>query len=71
MVKPMLNLVSRAIRGGTERVVIADPGRPPFYELVDHCAKRKGLRAELTGWYAVEPRRAHGEVLEVRGTPTE
>lgn len=70
MVKPMLNLVSRAIRGGAKRVVIADPGRPPFYELVDHCAKRKGLRAELTGWYAVEPKRAHGEVLEVRGPTT-
>ena len=67
MVKPMLNLVARAIRGGAARVVIVDPGRPPFYELVDHCAKRKGLRTELTEWYAVEPRRFHGEVLEVRG----
>ena len=66
MVKPLLNLVARAIRGGTTRVVIADPGRPPFYELVDQCARRKGLRAELTGWYALEPRRYHGEVLEVR-----
>ena len=71
MVKPMLNLVARAIRGGTARVVIVDPGRPPFYELVDHCAKRKGLRTELTEWYAVEPRRFHGEVLEVRGSSTE
>ena len=71
MVKPMLNLVARAIRGGANRVVIADPGRPPFYELVDCCARRKGLRAELTGWYAVEPERSHGEVLEVRGPSTD
>ena len=45
----MLNLIARAIRGGAARVVIVDPGRPPFYELVDHCAKRKAIADRTDG----------------------
>lgn len=64
MVKPMSNLVNRALRGGTERVVIADPGRPTFYELVDLCNRR--WDTELRTWYSLEPNRFSGEILEVR-----
>lgn len=61
MVKPLTQLVARAFRGGVERVVIADPGRPTFYEFVDLCAKR--WKTELNEWYAVEPSRTSGEIL--------
>ena len=64
MVKPLANLVSRAMRGGVQRVVFADPGRTTFYELAERCARRWDV--ELTEWYAADPRRAIGEVLEVR-----
>ncbi len=64
MVKPLANLVSRAMRGGVQRVVFADPGRSTFYELAERCARR--WHVELTEWYAADPRRAVGEVLEVR-----
>ena len=65
MVKPLFELVERAVQGGVTRVVVADPGRPTFYELADRCAKQR-WRTQLTEWYAVEPSRTTGEVLEVR-----
>lgn len=66
LVKPLFNLVKRALKGGTKRVIITDPGRPTFYELADLCAKR--FDTELTEWYAVEPNRVTGEVLEIRNS---
>ena len=65
MVQPLLRVVERAIAGGVERIVLADPGRPTFYELADLCAKRP-WRTTLQEWYSVEPSRNTGEVLEVR-----
>ena len=64
LIKPLRNLIARALRGGTKRIVIADPGRPTFYELADLCAKRWDVT--LKEWYSVEPSRTSGEVLEVR-----
>ena len=64
LIKPLRNLIARALRGGTKRIVIADPGRRTFYELADLCAKRWDVT--LKEWYAVEPGRTSGEVLEVR-----
>jgi predicted nicotinamide N-methyase len=64
LVKPLYNLVNRALRNGTRRVVIADPGRPTFYELSELCAKK--FDTTLAEWYATEPERVVGEVLEVR-----
>ncbi len=64
LVKPMTLLVNRALLGGVERVVIADPGRSTFYEFAERCSRR--WQVELTEWYASDPRRACGEVLEVR-----
>jgi predicted nicotinamide N-methyase len=64
LVRPLFNLVQRAFRAGVKRVVITDPGRPTFYELADLCASR--FDAELVEWYAVEPNRVSGEVLDVR-----
>ena len=65
MVKPLFELSVRALGAGVQRVVIADPGRPTFYELADRCAKN-GRRTTLREWYAVEPSRTSGEVLELR-----
>jgi predicted nicotinamide N-methyase len=64
MVKPLLLLIRRALRGGTRRIIITDPGRPTFYELCDQCADEFSL--QLHEWYASEPDRYSGEVLEIR-----
>ena len=64
LVKPLRLLVNRAFRNGTRRFVIADPGRPTFYEFVDWCQKRH--RVELMEWYSLEPERFEGEVVEIR-----
>lgn len=64
LVKPMTHLVNRAMRGGVPRIVIADPGRTTFYELAERCSRR--WQVELTEWYASDPGRVCGEVLEVR-----
>jgi predicted nicotinamide N-methyase len=64
LVKPLFNLIQRAVKGGVTRIVIADPGRPTFYELAEMCQARLG--GELQEWYAVEPNHATGEVLEIR-----
>ena len=65
MIKPLFEVVRRALEGGAKRFVIADPGRPTFYELADRCSKQN-WQVTLKEWYAVEPSRTTGEVLEVR-----
>lgn len=68
MVEPLFQLAERAIAAGVRRLVIADPGRPTFYELADRCAKhgaKRGWRTSLREWYAVEPSRTSGEILEI------
>jgi predicted nicotinamide N-methyase len=64
MVKPLSQLINRALKSGVERVVITDPGRPTFYELCDIV--RKKHKVELQEWYATEPSYTSGEVVEIR-----
>jgi predicted nicotinamide N-methyase len=52
MIKPLSRLVSRSLDAGVKRVIITDPGRPPFYEFCE--------------WYATEPEYFAGEVVELR-----
>lgn len=68
MVRPMADLVARAMAAGVARIVIADPGRPTFYALAQRCARagrQRGWAVHLTSWYATEPTRSNGDVLEV------
>ncbi len=39
-VQDNFKLLRFAINAGCKRILIADPGRPPFWELVDLCAKQ-------------------------------
>ena len=52
-------------RGRSQAVRHHRPGRPTFYELADRCQKQN-WQVTLKEWYAVEPSRTTGEVLEVR-----
>ncbi len=64
LVDPLYRLVNRAFKAGTQRVVITDPGRPTFYEFCDKVADKH--RVHLQEWYAVEPERVEGEVVEIK-----
>lgn len=37
----LYNLIRRSLKAGVKRMIIADPGRSPFYELVERCEKKK------------------------------
>jgi predicted nicotinamide N-methyase len=39
MTKPLFDLLGLAVKSGVQRMIIADPGRPPFWALVDLCAE--------------------------------
>lgn len=64
LVSPLALLINRAIKNGTQRVILADPGRPPFYELCDKLTDKHDV--SLQEWYSVEPDRYAGEVVEIR-----
>lgn len=64
MIKPLNRMVRRALDGGVKRVIITDPGRPPFYEFCDLA--RRNYDVELQEWYATEPEYFAGEVVEIR-----
>ena len=64
LVPTLQKVINRALKAGTRRVIITDPGRPTFYELCDKLAKKQDVT--LQEWYATEPDRFVGEVLEVR-----
>ena len=40
MTEPLFKLIDRARNGEVNTILIADPGRPPFWELVDLCARK-------------------------------
>ncbi|MDA8735307.1 methyltransferase domain-containing protein [Porticoccaceae bacterium] len=39
LTEPLFDLLKLAISAGVERIIIADPGRPPFWDLVDRSAE--------------------------------
>ena len=62
MAKPLLNVVKRAYKSET-RVIITDPGRPPFFEMAEICQKKLG--ADLNYWSVAEPYNKGGYVLDI------
>ena len=64
MVKPLNQVINRAMNSGVKRLIITDPGRPTFYELCDAASKKH--KVELNEWYATEPDYVTGEVVEIR-----
>jgi predicted nicotinamide N-methyase len=64
LVEPLAKMVNRAINNGVERIIIADPGRPTFYEFCDKVSSKH--KVSLQEWYSVEPDRSVGEIVEIR-----
>ena len=65
LIKPLKNLVNRALKSGVERIVISDPGRQSFHEFARLCQQR-AWDTETREWYSLEPYRKIGHVLEIR-----
>lgn len=40
MTQPLLKLIGRGRDAGVQNILIADPGRPPFWALADLCARK-------------------------------
>lgn len=64
LVKPLAELSQRALDAGVKRVIVADPGRPTFYKMVDRM--RKTAKVNLHDWYAMDPEFFQGDIVEFR-----
>ena len=47
LVKPLVNLATRALKNGAEQIVIAGSGRPTFYEFCDLMTKTFSALARM------------------------
>ncbi|UCG19952.1 MAG: methyltransferase domain-containing protein [Deltaproteobacteria bacterium] len=63
LVKPLKNLILRAIRAGVKQVLISDPGRPPFEDVGEYFVIKRG--GEILDWTAQRPRRSEGRILKI------
>ena len=61
LVNPVFNLVSRAVKAGVKKIVIADPERSTFLEMAERCEDR--FSAELIEWKTRQPVKARGALL--------
>ena len=40
LTQPLFDLIERSLNAGVERIVFADPGRPPFWSLAELCVQK-------------------------------
>lgn len=66
LVDPLLELIDNAVKAGVPRIIIADPGRPPFLKLARKC--RKLYKGSIRSVSISKPR-AHTGNLLVINTP--
>jgi predicted nicotinamide N-methyase len=56
-------LINRALKADVRMVLIADPGRQPFYDLGEYFSKTKG--SETLEWTVKIPRKMEGRILKI------
>lgn len=61
LVKPVSNLINRAVKAGVKKVIVADPERSPFFEVAQHCEDK--YCSELLEWRTSRPVTARGSLL--------
>ena len=59
----LFNLIRRADRAGVKRVLITDPGRPPFRNMAKQCAEK--FDALYDNWSVPHPYNTSGLVLDL------
>lgn len=65
MTKPLFNLIKRARDAGVKNILIADPGRTPFLNLVDRC--EAAFDGEMLGHTIKKPWKTEKFILRVTG----
>ena len=63
MVDPLLEFFKKALESGVQRIVIADPGRPPFWSLCDRSVD--SFNAEIVTRRIYEPLRTEKFILVI------
>src|SRR6056297_514098 len=63
LVKPVYNMVNRAIRAGVGQIILADPERPTFVEMAERVIDRHG--GALLEWQTRGPMSARGVLLVI------
>lgn len=63
LVKPVYNLVNRAIKAGVGQVILADPERPTFVDMAERVIDRHG--GELLDWTTRGPTSDSGVLLVI------
>jgi predicted nicotinamide N-methyase len=61
LVEPLHTLIANALDAGVKRIIIADPGRPPFLKLARRC--RRLYKAKLKAVNITKPRKHEGYLL--------
>lgn len=59
----LFKMIKRAIKAGAQRIIIADPGRDPFYQLVEMCEYEKTIEAEVVEKNTTKPKPACADLL--------
>ena len=63
MVDPLLEFLKKALESGVQRIVIADPGRPPFWSLCDRSVD--SFNAEIVTRRIYDPWRTEKFILVI------
>jgi len=61
----LFKMIKRALKAGVKRVIIADPGRDPFYQLVALCEEHKGFKVKVVEKTTLKPKAACADLLIV------
>ena len=56
-------MLKRAASAGVKKLVLADPGRQPFLDLIDKCDKK--WPTEHLIWLALQPKKFEGSLMIV------
>ncbi len=59
----VFNLINRAHQAGVKRVVMTDPGRPPFRKMAERCCEK--FAAIYDHWSVPHPNNTSGLVLDI------
>lgn len=63
LVAPVSNLINRAVKAGVKQILVADPERPPFFEIAERCARKHC--AEVVEWRTRGSIEASGAILVI------
>jgi predicted nicotinamide N-methyase len=63
MALSLKRLIARALRAGVRTILIADPGRPPFFKVGEHFARSQ--ETKRLDWSTKRPRPINGRILKI------